>query len=77
VPQQAPWTLLDTPIKAPRATFIFFNEYEGSSTPQWIFAVPINALSFNPFGRRDDHESGAGRFAGCAHLNSFFVMRNF
>ena len=37
------------------------------------FAVPIDALSFNPFGRRDDHESGAGRFAGCAHLNSFFL----
>ena len=39
------------------------------------FAVPIDALSFNPFRRRYDHESGAGHFARRAHLNSFFLMR--
>jgi hypothetical protein len=29
--------LLDTPIEAPHAIFIIFNEYEGIPTPQQIF----------------------------------------
>jgi hypothetical protein len=40
-----------------------------------FFAVPIVALPFNPFGGRDSHDSSAGRFAGRAHLNGFFVTR--
>ena len=40
-----------------------------------FFAVPIVARPFNPFGGRDSHDSSAGRFAGRAHLNGFFVTR--
>jgi hypothetical protein len=36
-------------------------------------AVPIVARPFNPFGGRDDHDYGAGRFSGRAHLNAFFA----
>ena len=38
-------------------------------------AVPIVTRPFNPFGGRDDHDSGAGRFSWRAHSNAFFATR--
>jgi len=63
------------PLKRPARYSLFLMNMRAVLHHSRYFAVPINALSFNPFGRRDDHESGAGRFAGCAHLSSLFLTR--
>jgi hypothetical protein len=49
-----------------------------SHTTADFIAIPLGVLPSHPFGGSDgheSHESGAARYAGCAHLNCFFVMR--
>jgi len=63
------------PLKRPARYSLFLMNMRAVLHHSGYFAVPIDALSFNQFGRRDDHESGAVRFPGRAHLNSFFLTR--
>jgi len=63
------------PSKHPMRDSLFLMNMRAVLLHSGYFAVPIDTLSFNPFGRRDDHESGAGHFAGCAHLSSLFLTR--
>ncbi len=66
--------LLDTPVEAHHAIiFIILMNKRDVLHERRFSAVPIVARPFNPFGGRDDHDSGAGHFSGRAHSNAFFA----
>ena len=67
--------LLDTPIEAACAVFIISNELSTALYPSGFLPFPSTRCHHHPLGGRDDHQSGAGRFSGCVHLNCFFVSR--